>query len=85
MCASFQKNVLGHRLNRHRAKQTTSSFSITSDEYNIPPDSLDLRKFRCTEKVSYLGEFELSDDSSVSEGEDDITRNDFGQSLYLGE
>lgn len=56
---------------------------MVSDDYKAVPSSIDLSKFRCTEKVSYLGEFDLCDDSSSSEDEDSV--QDFGQEYYLGE
>ena len=41
---------------------------------------MDLKKFLCSEKVPYLGEFDLDTDSDSSDNE----AENFGQEYYLG-
>ena len=60
---------------------TYNTMSTSSEDYRTTAPAINLAKFACTEKVSYLGEFDLSDDSSESESDAD---SDFGQDLYLG-
>ncbi|XP_045211506.2 uncharacterized protein LOC123563010 [Mercenaria mercenaria] len=71
-------------------RYTCSNFSNASDDYKSLPPRVDLNRFVCTEKVSYLGEFNLPDDSgssSSSSGEDDedVDGENFGQHYYLGD
>ena len=42
---------------------------------------VDLKKFMCTEKVKYLGEYNIESDSDHS---DTDTDENFGQEFYLG-
>ena len=52
----------------------------SGSDYRHAPPNPDLKKFMCTESISYLGEFDLGSDSS-SESEDD---ENYGQEFYLG-
>lgn len=63
---------------------TCSNFSNASDEYRTLPPRDDLRGLMCTEKVSYLGEFTLPEDSDSSSEEDGNEDEDFGQNFYIG-
>ena len=75
---TLQKSSCIHR------KKTVSDFSSGSEDYRYPhPHEVDLEKFTCTERISYLGEFDLSDDSSSSSS-DENDYSDYGQQLYLG-
>jgi len=74
-------------------REHRSDISTGSDECPYVTQRLDLSKFMCTEKLSYLGEFELSDDSSSEEeGEEEEDEEDdeeeeepdYGQGLYIG-
>ncbi|KAH3863715.1 hypothetical protein DPMN_026705 [Dreissena polymorpha] len=66
-----------------RQREYSSVYGTSSEDYRQLPPKINLENFACTEKVSYLGEFNLSDDSSGSDDEAD--NEDFGQQYYLGE
>ena len=52
----------------------------SGSDYRKAPPTVDLNQFICTEKIRYLGEFDLESDNSSSEDETES----FGQEFYLG-
>ena len=52
----------------------------SGSDYRKAPPTVDLNQFICTEKIRYLGEFDLGSDNSSSEDE----AESFGQEFYLG-